>query len=114
MPCVIGAYCSASAYAIELSDATFSASAALIGAAMFALTRDIAARSGSSSPARAVSSSRVSFLNFCCSLIDTSCLSRFLGRAGLVDRGRYDRVQLARNGHARRVLVEAPLDDLSV
>src|SRR5438067_1251712 len=81
---------------------------------MFALTRDIAARSGSSSPASLSSSSRVSFLYFCCSLIDTSSLSRFLRRAGFVDRCRNDRVQLARNGHARRVLVEAPLDDLSV
>src|SRR5919206_1191567 len=41
--------CSALAYAIELSLATFSASAALIGAATLALTSDIAARSGSGS-----------------------------------------------------------------
>src|SRR5919199_231169 len=54
-------FCSAFAYAIELSLATLSAAARLIGAATFALIRDIAARSGSSSPASAFSSSRVSF-----------------------------------------------------
>src|ERR671937_463823 len=50
------------AYATELSERTFAAMAALIGAATFALISDIAARSGSSSPARALSSSRVSCL----------------------------------------------------
>src|SRR5437773_617546 len=54
--------CCAFAYATELSLSTFSATAALIGAATFALTRDIAARSGSSSPAIALSSSWVSCL----------------------------------------------------
>jgi hypothetical protein len=49
----------------ELS--TFSATAALICAAMFALISDMAARSGSSSPAIAFSSSRVSCLYSCCS-----------------------------------------------
>src|SRR5215212_3136761 len=53
-------FCSAFAYAIELSLATFSAAARLTGAATFALISDIAARSGSSSPASAFSSSRVS------------------------------------------------------
>src|SRR5919199_975518 len=57
--------CSAFAYAIEWSLATFSAAARLIGAATFALMSDIAARSGSSSPARAFSSSRVSCLYSC-------------------------------------------------
>src|SRR5437764_1547347 len=52
--------CSAPAYAVELSLSAFSATAALIGAAMFAFTSDIAARSGSSSPASSLSSSRVS------------------------------------------------------
>src|SRR5439155_18245099 len=54
--------CCAFAYATELSLRTFSATAALIGAAMFALISDIAARSGSSSPASAFSSSRLSCL----------------------------------------------------
>src|SRR5207248_362096 len=54
--------CCAFAYATELSLSTFSATAALIGAATFALMSDIAARSGSSSPAIALSSSRVSCL----------------------------------------------------
>src|ERR1041384_7945543 len=57
---MIGAVCSAFAYAIELSERTFAATAALIGAATFALINDIAARSGNSSPARAFSSSRES------------------------------------------------------
>src|SRR3954466_14794122 len=57
---VIGAVCVALAIAVELSERTFSATAALIGAAMLALMRLIAARSGSSSPAIALSSSRVS------------------------------------------------------
>src|SRR5438270_83865 len=43
----IGAYWVALAYAIEPSERTLSARAALIGAATFALTRDIASRSGS-------------------------------------------------------------------
>src|SRR5919201_5176553 len=54
-------FCSAFAYANELSERTFAAIAALIGAATFAFTSDIAARSGSSSPASSSSSSRVSF-----------------------------------------------------
>src|SRR6185503_9816837 len=43
----IGAYWVALAYASEPSERTFNASAALIGAATFALTSDIASRSGS-------------------------------------------------------------------
>src|ERR687886_835528 len=43
---LIGAFCTAFASATELSLATFSASAALIGAATLELTSDIAARSG--------------------------------------------------------------------
>src|SRR5436190_21448943 len=54
--------CCAFAYATELSLSTFSATAALIGAATFALISDLAARSGSSSPAIALSSSWVSCL----------------------------------------------------
>src|SRR5207248_4006508 len=50
------------AYAIALSESTFAAIAALIGIAMYALISDIAARSGSSSPASVLSSSFVSFL----------------------------------------------------
>src|SRR5919198_1164105 len=65
--CVMSPVCTALAYATELSERTFSATAALIGAAMFALISDIAARSGSSSPAIALSSSRVSCLYSGCS-----------------------------------------------
>src|SRR3954468_15370436 len=53
--------CVAFAYAVEPSLRAFNATAALIGAATFAFTSDIAARSGSSSPAIALSSSCVSF-----------------------------------------------------
>src|ERR671933_633622 len=53
--------CCAFAYATEPSLSTVSASAALTGAATFALISDIAARSGSSSPASWLSSSRDSF-----------------------------------------------------
>src|SRR5438876_1214765 len=52
--------CCAFAYAMELSERTFAATAALIGAATLALMSDIAARSGSSSPASAFSSSGLS------------------------------------------------------
>src|SRR5436305_2021586 len=51
--------CVAFAYAVEPSLSAFSATAALIGAATFAFTSDIAARSGSSSPASSFSSSRL-------------------------------------------------------
>src|SRR6266576_5734042 len=51
--------CTALAYATELSERTLAATAALIGAATFALISDIAARSGSSSPASSLSSSCV-------------------------------------------------------
>src|SRR5947199_43422 len=76
------------AYATELSERTFAAIAALMGAATFALISDMAARSGNSSPARAFSSSRV------------SCLysSRFLpmptSLVGLVDRCGLRRVRV--------------------
>src|SRR2546423_2290492 len=76
------AVCSAFAIAVELSLRTFSATAAFTGAATFALISDIAARSGSSSPASVLSSSRLSclysscfFLPMCASLV------------ALVDRG---------------------------
>src|SRR2546423_1222960 len=45
---------------MELSDATFSATAAFTGAARLALMSDMASRSGSSSPVSAASSSSVS------------------------------------------------------
>src|SRR5437588_3819519 len=51
---------------MELSERTLAAIAALIGAAMFALISDMAARSGSSSPAIALSSSRESCLYSSC------------------------------------------------
>src|SRR6476660_8642731 len=56
------AVCSAFAYAVELSLKAFNATAALTGAATFALISDIAARSGSSSPASLFSSSRLRLL----------------------------------------------------
>src|SRR5919204_839143 len=65
-------FCSAPAYATELSERTFAAIAALIGAAMFALISDIAARSGSSSPASSFSSSRVRCLYWTSSPIGAS------------------------------------------
>src|SRR3954454_16938855 len=54
------AVCSALAYVTELSDSTLAATAAFTGAARFALMSDIAARSGSASPASSSSSSRLS------------------------------------------------------
>src|SRR5918994_3075760 len=56
----MSAVCVAFAIAAELSLRAFSATAALTGAATFALMRLIAARSGSSSPASSRSSSGVS------------------------------------------------------
>src|SRR5438270_5924612 len=56
---LIGAYCSALAYATELSDRMLAATAAFTGAAMLALISDMASRSGSSSPPSAASSSSV-------------------------------------------------------
>src|SRR5204862_98211 len=52
-------FCCAFAYAIELSLATLSAAARFTGAATFALISDMAARSGSSSPAGGLRSSCV-------------------------------------------------------
>src|SRR5256886_15603896 len=75
------------AYATELSERTFAATAALIGATTFALTSDIAARSGSSSPASSLSSSRVSFLYSCCSLMSVPLGDvSGLGRVRIGDR----------------------------
>src|SRR5918912_3042809 len=67
MPCTIGVICCAAAAAVELSLRTFSASAALIGAARFAFTSDIAARSGSASTL-----SECSSLSMTVSVIDLS------------------------------------------
>src|SRR5436853_2673687 len=79
-------FCSAFAYAMELSLATFSAAARLIGATTFALTSDIAARSGNSSPASSLSSSRVSFL-YSCSLMSVPLFDvSGLGRVRIGDR----------------------------
>src|SRR2546423_1302104 len=58
------AVCSALAIAAELSLSAFSATAALTGAATFALMSDIAARSGSSSPSVRLSSSSLSSSGF--------------------------------------------------
>src|SRR5215212_510080 len=89
MPWTIGAVCVAFAYATELSLATFSASAALIGAATFAFTSDIAARSGSGSPASRSSSSRVSGVYWSLLIVRSPLLgSRWsAGLDALVDRG---------------------------
>src|SRR5919202_1833706 len=62
LPCWIGVCCAASAAAVAPSDSTLAAMAALIGIATLAFTSDMAARSGSSSPASSESSSRVSGL----------------------------------------------------
>src|SRR5919107_3393647 len=77
----MSAVCCALANAIELSDSTFAATAALTGAAMLALISDIAARSGSSSPASSESSSRVSG-RYSCGLFSAmcSCLPNGVGR----------------------------------
>src|SRR4051794_1484183 len=55
----MGAVCSAFAYAMELSERTLAATAALMGAARLALISDICSRSGSCSPSCASSSSSV-------------------------------------------------------
>src|SRR4051795_1005781 len=77
-------FCSAFAIATEWAERTFAAIAALIGAATFALISDIAARSGSSSPASAFSSSRLSCL-YSCGWSPMLTSFRELGR--LIDRG---------------------------
>src|SRR3954470_2076864 len=81
----MSAFWIAFAYAIELSDRTFAATAALTGAARFALISDMAARSGNSSPASSLSSSRVSFRYS--SAIRASLVA-------LVDRGLLHRVRV--------------------
>src|SRR3954453_12849915 len=111
----MGVVWAASAYATAPSERTFAATAALIGIARFAFTSDIAARSGSSSPASSLSSSRDSFLNcwslICVLLIGLGDVGRLLGirecdrvvrqrvqRDGSVDRCRHVCVQ---QGHSR-------------
>src|SRR5436190_1762644 len=73
--------CTALAYATELSERTLAATAALIGAATFALMSDIAARSGSSSPASSLSSSCVSWR------YSSGFLPMLSSLVALVDRG---------------------------
>src|SRR3954447_17766433 len=81
--------CAASAYATALSESTFAATAALIGAARFALISDIAARSGSSSPASSFSSSRGSGLYWSSSLnADRSSRSGLLADGVVLDGAR--------------------------
>src|SRR5438132_6753305 len=77
------AVCSALAIAVEPSLSTFSATAAFTGAATFALISDMAARSGSSSPARVFSSSRVSCLYSSCFLPMPTSLVGLVDRCGL-------------------------------
>src|SRR5947209_19973993 len=69
MPWVIVDDCCATAMAVELSERMLAARARFTGAAMLALTIDIAARSGSSSPASSSSSSRLNGLYSSCSLL---------------------------------------------
>src|SRR4051812_15538900 len=87
----MSAFWTAFAYAIEPSEATFSARAALIGAATLALISDIAARSGSSSPASSLSCSRVSFWNCCSSDTRDPSYVRLVDRGGLSRVGVRDR-----------------------
>src|SRR5947207_9498846 len=76
------AVCCAFAIAVELSLSAFSATAAFTGAATFALISDIAARSGSSSPASWLSSSRESWRYSSCFF-----LPMLSSLVALVDRG---------------------------
>src|SRR3954451_9420602 len=87
----MSAFWIALAYATELSDRTLAATAALTGIARLALISDMAARSGSSSPASSVSSSRVRGLY--CSVIAVSPLDRLR-----------DVARLRRIGDRRRVV----------
>src|SRR3954469_17659038 len=98
--------CSAFAYATELSDATLSATAALMGAAMLALMRDIAARSGSSSPASALSSSRVigRYSAMRVSFPGFVLCQRALRAGALVDVRRHDRVDFSPDVQPFRVV----------
>src|SRR3954465_10476963 len=85
----MSAFWTALAYATELSDRTLAATAALIGAARLALISDIAARSGSSSPASSFSSSRVSGLFWISSLmLGHSSRSRVLADGVVLDGAR--------------------------
>src|SRR2546423_12878608 len=104
------AVCVALAYATEPSDATFSARAALIGAATLALMSDMAARSGSASPASSSSSSRVRILNSCSLMTFLTFVSSYVLR-GLTDvarlcgvrvRGRVVRQDVQRGGEIDR------------
>src|SRR5919206_3754162 len=95
-----GATCWAAARAAELSLRTFSASAALIGAATFAFTSDIAARSGSGSTASSSSSRAVSV-----SVLVMVVISSFLlGTPGGLADALVDRGELLGDGHGRRVV----------
>src|SRR5512133_1707613 len=99
------AVCSAFAIAVESSLSAFSATAAFTGAATLALMSDIAARSGSSSPARALSSSRDSWRYSSCFLPMLSSLVALvdrgvLGRVGVGDRP--VREDVRRNGGVDR------------
>src|SRR5207253_1660249 len=62
LPCVMGVPWIALAYAVDPSDSTFAATAALIGSARFAFTSDICSRSGNCSACCASSSSVESWL----------------------------------------------------
>src|ERR671934_3061394 len=85
--------CSAFAYAIEWSHTTFAATAALIGAATFALISDIAARSGSGSPASLSSSSRVRTLYSCSAMTFLTFLSAVRWSGALADVARLRRLR---------------------
>src|SRR3954452_24062460 len=100
------AVCSALATAAEPSLSAFSASAAFTGAATFALISDIAARSGSSSPARLFSSSRVSGWYCCISSAIGSLLlvglADVAGLRGVRIRDRVVRQDVRRHGGVDR------------
>src|SRR5919201_6102658 len=103
----MSASCTAFAYATESSLSTFSATAAFTGAATFALMSDIAARSGSGSPASFSSSSRVS-LWYCSSVLPTFVLP--LLRIGLRDVGCLLCVRIGDRAVARDVQRDGRVD----
>src|ERR671936_227395 len=125
------ASCVASAYAIDPSERTFAAIAALIGIARFAFTSDIAARSGSSSPAISLSSSGVSF-RYSSDMRSSSSLGRLrdvsgllsvrvrdrvvardVQRGGEVDRRGYVRVDQRHRGPLRQLLARKGVELLA-
>src|SRR4051794_20534164 len=115
MPWTIGAVCWAPASAAEPSLRTFSASAALIGAATLALTSDIAARSGSVSTSSASSSAAVTAPFAVVVVVMVRDSSRSAGRArnsadALGDGGGLDGVRVRDRVVARDVQRQRGVD----